>query len=68
MKKIKQINLLVIVIVILCIFFPIKNVYAEDNSKIIEEQQEEFGINSFLDEVDKYKGEFFQDIDINQML
>ena len=68
MKKIKQINLLVIVIVILCIFFPIKNVYAEDNSKIIEEQQEEFGINSFLDEVDKYKGEFFKDIDINQML
>ena len=35
MKKIKQINLLVIVIVILYIFFPIKNVYAEDNSKII---------------------------------
>lgn len=68
MKKIKQVNLLVIVIAILYILFPIKNVYAEDNSKIIEEQQEELGINSFLDEVDKYKGEFFQDIDINQML
>lgn len=68
MKKIKQVNLLVIVIVILYIFLPIKTVYAEDNSKIIEEQQEEFGINSFLEEADKYKGEFFQDLDINKML
>lgn len=36
--------------------------------EILEEQQETFGISSFVEEAEKYSGDFFEDIDITDML
>lgn len=68
MKKISKIVLFIIAILIIFMIFPINNVLAQENEEIIEEQKEEFGINTFLSEVEKYKGEFFENIDIDKML
>ena len=42
-------------------------VYAE-NEETIEEQQETFGINTFLEKSEEYTGEFFENIDIKDIL
>ena len=62
-------------ITIILIIFPINSIYANENtnendsqSQTLEEQQEEFGINEFIEQADEYSGEFFEDIDINQIL
>ncbi len=62
-------------ITIILIIFPINSIYANENtnendsqSQTLEEQQEEFGINDFIQESQKYTGEFFEDIDINKIL
>ena len=34
----------------------------------MEEQQEEFGISDFIEKADKYSGEFFEDIHLNEIL
>lgn len=39
-----------------------------DSENTLLEQQEEFGINEFIQESEKYTGEFFEDISINDML
>ena len=39
-----------------------------DEEETLEEQQEELGINEFIEQADEYSGEFFEDIDINQIL
>lgn len=41
--------------------------YANDNQTIIE-QQEEFKIQDFIKNAEKFTGEFFEDIDINEIL
>lgn len=43
------------------------SVYA-DNSEEIKEQQQNFGIDKFIQDSKKYSGEFFEDIDINEVL
>ena len=35
---------------------------------MINSQKETFGINSFIENANKYTGEFFEGIDINSML
>ncbi len=39
-----------------------------NEEETLKEQQEEFGINEFIEQADEYSGEFFEDIDINQIL
>ena len=60
-------------ITIILINFPIQNIYVnanENNSQnqTLEEQQEEFGISGFIQESEQYTGEFFEGIDINEIL
>ena len=70
MKKI------IYVFVIFVFLVPIKNVYANSNivtdnenaNTTLGEQQQEFGIEEFLEESKEFTGEFFQDIDLNSML
>lgn len=41
---------------------------AENINETIKEQQETFGINSFIENANEYTGEFFEDIDISDIL
>lgn len=43
-------------------------VYAETEEEIIEEQKESFGISDFISEAEQYSGDFFEDIDIGDMI
>lgn len=42
--------------------------YGADTNEIISNQKESLGISDFIKEVDKYKGDFFKDTDIEEML
>ena len=39
-----------------------------NEEETLQEQQEEFGISEFIEQADEYAGEFFEDIDINEIL
>ncbi len=54
------------IIIIIIIIFNINISYSEDN--ILKEQQEEFNINTFIKNAEKYEGEFFEDINLNEIL
>lgn len=57
------------IILLVGVIFVSSNVKGVDlTTKMINEQQENFGISNFIDEANKYTGEFFSDIDISQML
>ena len=64
-KIIKYISILIILILLL--FFPNK-VFADTEEEIMDSTQEEFNINGFIKEAQKYTGEFFEDIDLNNLL
>ncbi len=55
--------------VLIAIFFtsPIFCVYAS-NEDVLSSQQEEFGIEDFLEKSESYKGEFFEDVDMKDVL
>lgn len=55
------------IIVMVLIVFLSNSSYANDNQTIIE-QQEEFKIQDFIKNAEKFTGEFFEDIDINEIL
>ena len=66
-------------ITIILINIPLNYSYANSKSNIniqnddianqtLTEQQEEFGISDFIEESKQYTGEFFSDIDINEIL
>ncbi len=57
---------LLIILIILLIISPKNWSYAEDET--IKIQQEEFNISSFIKNSKQYEGEFFEDIDINEIL
>lgn len=64
-KKIHKILLLIIII----IFFSINLSYSADlDEQTIGEQQQTFGIQSFIENSKEYTGEFFNDIDIGDIL
>lgn len=69
MKKRKRVILMVttIVLMILFIFAPINSLCASEN-ETIKEQQEEFKIQDFIKNSKEYTGEFFENIDINEIL
>lgn len=58
---------IITIIVMLLIVFLSNSSYANDNQTIIE-QQEEFKIQDFIKNAEKFTGEFFEDIDINEIL
>ena len=63
MKKI--IYILISVIIFLNFMVPISIANEEET---LEEQQEEFGISEFIEQADEYSGEFFEDMDMNEIL
>lgn len=58
---------IITIIVMVLIVFLSNSSYANDNQTIIE-QQEEFKIQDFIKNAEKFTGEFFEDIDINKIL
>ena len=66
MKK-EKIFLLIFLFVAIIIFLNTTISYA-DNSETFEEQQKEFGIQNFVYNSKQYGGEFFEDIDIGEIL
>ena len=58
---------IITIIVMVLIVFLSNSSYANDNQAIIE-QQEEFKIQDFIKNAEKFTGEFFEDIDINEIL
>ena len=48
--------------------FSIKTFATSTEEEMINSQKETFGINSFIENANKYTGEFFEGIDINSML
>ena len=63
MKKIIYVFILMAIFINLII--PISIATEE---KTLEEQQEEFGIGEFIEKTEEYSGEFFEGIDINEIL
>ncbi|MBR0426938.1 MAG: stage III sporulation protein AE [Clostridia bacterium] len=65
MKKI----LLHILIIFFLIFFSATKVNAESlTSQMIQQEKESFGISSFIDETKKYTNDFFEDMNISDVL
>lgn len=67
MKKQKMI-IRVLIIFILIIIGSTNICYADVDTNIISSQEETFGINSFVEKSKEYTGEFFEDIDIKEIL
>ena len=61
----KFIYILIIVIFLINLIKPTSSANEEET---IEEQQEEFGISEFIEQAEEYSGEFFEDIDMNEIL
>ena len=55
-----------VIIIIVCII-PSKIFATDLTENMIKDQQESFGINNFISEAEKYKGEFFEDTDISEI-
>lgn len=62
MKKIIKILLMMLIIITLS-----NTTYANQTENTISEQQEEFGIQNFINNAKEYTGEFFEGIDINEV-
>ncbi len=63
MKKIIYVFILMMIFINLIM----PKVIATDD-ETLEEQQEEFGIGEFIEKTEEYSGEFFEDINISEML
>lgn len=63
MKKIIYVFILMFIFINLIIPISIAT-----EKETLEEQQEEFGIGEFIKKTEEYSGEFFEDIDINEIL
>lgn len=60
-------RLVKILLVVIFIMLPATHVYAS-NEETIQEQQKEFGIQDFLKNSKQYMGEFFEDIEMEEIL
>ena len=67
-KKIFKIIILTLIIILTINTYSKANQNEEDVEETIKEQQETFGINSFIENAKEYTGEFFEDIDISGIL
>ena len=70
MKRLKKLLKILIIFLLFMLFFSTNNiVYGEVNEEdVMEENKEQFKIEDFINESKEYGGEFFQDIDIGEML
>ena len=67
-KKIFKIIILTLIIILTINTYSKANQNEEDVEETIKEQQETFGINSFIENAKEYTGEFFENIDISGIL
>ena len=74
LKMFKKLKIFIIFYLIIFLFLPNTSIgesntsAEEDTAETIEEQKETFGINSFIENSNEYAGEFFEDIDISEIL
>ena len=61
-------KLIIFFLMILFTIVLVSNTYAIDNDNTIKQQQEEFGIQDFIKSAKQYTGEFFDEIDIGEVL
>lgn len=61
-------NILIIIIFTVLIIQPIKSFSAEIDQNAIASQEETFGITSFIQNSKQYTGDFFEDIDVGDIL
>ena len=61
----KFIYILISVIFLINLIMPTSIATEEET---LQEQQEEFGISEFIEQAEEYSGEFFEDIDMNEIL
>lgn len=66
--KVQKKIILIIMVSISIISISTRSYCNNMDENTIENQQESFGINSFVENSKKYTGEFFDDIDINKIL
>lgn len=65
----KQKKIILILIIIVASILKVTISYGVDiDENTIADQQENFGINSFIEKSKQYSGKFFEDIDINEIL
>lgn len=67
-KNRPQRDILLIIIFIVIIIQPIKSFSAEIDQNAIASQEETFGITSFIQNSKQYTGDFFEDIDVGDIL
>ena len=67
-KKIFKIIILTLIIILTINTYSKANQNEEDVEETIKEQQETFGINSFIENANEYTGVFFENIDISGIL
>ncbi len=67
MKKLVEFFWIAFFLFIFSIVFPVFIVYASDE-QMMEQQQEELGIQDFLKDSKQYLGDFFEDIDMSEVL
>ena len=68
-KRILKIIIFILIILLTTNTYSKAEQSAEDNiEETIEQQKETFGINSFIENANEYIGEFFNDIDISNIL
>ena len=66
--NIQKKSILLLIIVVSIIAKATISYCSDVDENTIESQQESFGINSFIENSKKYTGEFFEDIDISEIL
>ena len=57
----------IIIVLFIIISIPC-NVFAETDEEIMKSTQEQFNISSFIKEAEQYTGDFFEDLNITEML
>ncbi len=57
----------IIILMLLITIYIIPKSFAIDNNNTLLEQKSNFGIETFIKETEKYKGDFFNDVDINNV-
>ena len=56
------------IVIIFIVLFTTKVQAIESTTDIIDEQASNFGLNDFIKETEKYSGDFFEDINISEMI
>ena len=65
----KQKKIILVLMLFISIILKLTISFSTDmNENVIEDQEETFGINSFIEKSKQYSGEFFKDIDISEIL